>query len=75
MKTYALPAQAILAAIVAVIVLPVGAAAACAAVTATGVLGVLAADYGRALEPVRVQAEVVPFNAPNRPAVEQRQAA
>ena len=74
-NTNVLPAKVLLAALVAVIVLPVGAAAACAAVTATGMLSVFMADYGRTIEPVGVSAEVVPFDAPHCPAAEQRVAA
>jgi hypothetical protein len=66
MKTSTLPVTAFLAVLVAIIVLPVGAAAAAIAFTATGLLSVLAADYGRSLEPVRIPAEILPFGAPAR---------
>jgi hypothetical protein len=64
MKTSTLPLKAFLAVLVAIIFLPVGATAAAIAFTATGMLSILAADYGRSLEPVRVPAEIVPFGAP-----------
>ncbi|GEM_PF-914024 len=74
-NTNSLPAKVLLAALVAIIVLPIGAAAACTAFTATGVLSVFLADYGRSLGPVGAPAEVVPFGAPHCPATEQRMAA
>jgi len=64
MKTNTLPLKAFLTVLMAIIFLPVGATAAAIAFTATGLLSVLATDYGRNLEPIRVPAEIVPFGAP-----------
>jgi hypothetical protein len=75
MKTNILPSVAYLGAIAACLLLPVSAAAASIAVSATGMLCVLAADYGRNLEPVRVNSRVVPFNEPGCPAAAFREAA
>ena len=61
MKTNILPLVAFLAALGAILLVPVSAAAAAFAFTVTGVLSLLAADYGRTLEPVRVRANVIPF--------------
>ncbi len=66
MKTNILPLVAFLAALMATLTFPVGATAAAFAFTATGLLAVFAADYGRAIEPVRVPAGIVPFGGPGR---------
>jgi hypothetical protein len=70
MNNSSLPIKAFLGVLLAIILLPFGGAAAAIAFTATGLLSILAADYGRNLEPVRVTASVVPFEGPGRgPAV------
>jgi len=61
MKTNILPLIAFLAALGAILLVPVGAVAAAFAFTVTGVLSLLAADYGHTLEPLKARAEVVPF--------------
>jgi len=66
MKTTILPITAFLAALAATLTFPVGATAAAFALTATGVLSILAADYGRDLDPVSVEAQIVPFTPPAR---------
>ncbi len=62
MKTKILPVIAFLTAIAAFALLPVSAAAASIAVSVTGLASLLAADYGRNIEPLDVRAPVVPFN-------------
>jgi hypothetical protein len=62
MKTTSLPLVTFLAAIAAFALLPVSAVAASFAVTVAGILSILAADYGRSLEPLRVLAPVIPLN-------------
>jgi len=68
MKTPILPVIAYLAAVAAVTLLPVSAAAASIALSVTGMLSILAADYGRNLEPPRGPAPVVPIGL-SRPAL------
>ena len=75
MKTNVLPIKAFLAALGAILFIPVSAAAAVAAFTFTGVFALLAADYGRTLEPLRVPARVIPFRAPSCQSVEECSAA
>lgn len=60
MSTSTLPILTFAAAIAAFALLPVSAPAAGAAITVTGVLSILAADYGRAARTRRL-AEVVPL--------------
>ena len=66
MNTTILPAIAFLAALAALILLPVGAAAAAMTLTATGVLAIFLADYGRAKGPVKANAEIVGFEPQGR---------
>jgi hypothetical protein len=68
MKTSSLPIISFLVALAAAIFLPISAIAASVLLTVTGVLAILAADYGRTIEPVRAAAAVVPFEAPHRSA-------
>jgi hypothetical protein len=68
MKNNILTIKALVAVIAAVLFIPVGVGAACFAFTAAGFLAVFAADYGRSLEPVQVEAEIVPFRGQVRPA-------
>lgn len=75
MKANALPIIAFLAAIAAFVFLPVSAVAASIAVSVTGIVSVLAGDYGRSIEPVRVGSRLIPFDAPCRPAPGLREAA
>jgi hypothetical protein len=62
MKTSTLPVLSFLAALAALVLLPVSLPAAAVAVTVTGITTILAADYGKTLEPLRAQAPVVPFS-------------
>jgi hypothetical protein len=75
MKANALPIIAFLAAIAAFVFLPVSAVAASIAVSVTGIVSVLAGDYGRSIEPVRVGSRLIPFHAPCRPSAGLREAA
>lgn len=63
MKTNILPISAFLAAIVACVILPISAPAAALALTVTGLLSILAADYGRTIRPLSVPAEIVPIDS------------
>ena len=63
MKTNALPIKAFLGALGAIFVIPVSAVFAAASFTLTGILAVFLADYGRTIEPLRVRAAVLPFEA------------
>jgi hypothetical protein len=65
MKSNVLSLSTFLAAVAAIVLLPMSAAAAGVAFTVTGVLAVLVGDYGRPLQPVAPRAEVVPFPAAN----------
>jgi hypothetical protein len=70
MKNTSLPILAFLAAIAASIVLPLSATASGIALTVTGVIAMLAADYGRVLAPIQLPTNVVPFEHAHRgPAV------
>jgi hypothetical protein len=62
MKTTTLPIKAFLAALAAIAFLPVGPGAASIAFTVTGLLAILLSDYGREMEPVRINSNVVPFD-------------
>ena len=74
-RTSSLPILAFLAVLSAIILLPVGAAASSIALTVTGVLAVLAADYGREMSPVCVRASVIPFESPGRAPAGHKEAA
>ena len=74
-NTSSLPIIAFLAAIAAFVLLPVSAVGAAIAFSATGMIAVFAADYGRNLEPLRAEAQVVALNEARRPSVEFRTAA
>ena len=63
MKTNNLPMKAFLAALGAILFVPVSAVAAAFAFMVTGVFALLLADYGRTLEPLRAEAALVPFAA------------
>lgn len=75
MKTTILPIIAFLAAIAAFVLLPVSAVAASISFSVIGMLCVIAADYGRSIEPVRVESPVIPFNPPGCQPAGFRQAA
>jgi len=75
MKTNIIPVVSFLAVIAAFIFLPVSAVAASIAVSVTGIASVLAADYGRTVEPLRAESRVIPFKAPGRAPAELREAA
>jgi hypothetical protein len=66
MNNSSLPALAFLAVLAAAIVLPVSAGAASIALTMSGVLAMLAADYGHEMAPLRDTARVVAFEGPSR---------
>ncbi|HMD60877.1 MAG TPA: hypothetical protein VKG78_05580 [Opitutaceae bacterium] len=74
-KPSILPAVIFLAAIAASVLLPVGAAGASILLSVTGLISVLAADYGRTVEPLRAPARVVPLRGARRPSAEYRAAA
>ncbi|HEY1847847.1 MAG TPA: hypothetical protein VGG37_01515 [Opitutaceae bacterium] len=63
MKTHSLPVIAFLAALVAAAVLPFSGSTICFVLTFAGVVAMLAADYGREIRPVSLNADVVPFEA------------
>ena len=63
MKSNLLTIASILALASAFVILPVSAAAAGITFTVAGILAVFVADYSRAITPLRLPAEVVPFNA------------
>jgi hypothetical protein len=65
-RNSSLPILAFLAVLSAIILLPVGAAASSIALTVTGVVAILAADYGREISPLGLRASVVPFEASGR---------
>jgi hypothetical protein len=65
-KNSSIAVKAFLAALAAVALVPVGPAAATIAFTATGLLAVLASDYGRDVEPLRAPSGVVPFETSDR---------
>lgn len=50
----------------AIAILPVSTVAAGIILVATGILAVFAADYGRAIVPLTVRAEIIPFDSSNR---------
>lgn len=75
MKTKTLPVIAFLAAIAAFALLPVSAVAASIAVSFTGLASLLAADYGRNIEPLSVRAPIVPFGLSRHALAEYRTAA
>lgn len=75
MKTNSLPVISFLAVLAALVLVPVSAAVAGLAVSVSGIFLVAAADYGRNVEPVRAESEVVPFGAPGRAPVDERKAA
>jgi uncharacterized protein (DUF697 family) len=70
-----LPIATFTAAIAAFALLPVSAVAAVAAITVTGVLTILAADYGRSERPLRAAGELVPLSLTRAQPVEYRNAA
>ncbi|HMD60876.1 MAG TPA: hypothetical protein VKG78_05575 [Opitutaceae bacterium] len=75
MKTSTLPIIALLGAIAASFILPVGAVAASIAVSTTGMLSVFAADYGRSFGPLAVPAAPAPRKLPRPAPAEYRAAA
>ncbi len=62
MNTDNLPIKAFLASLGAIALFPFTAVAAAATFTVTGVFAIIVADYGRTIEPLRVNAAVVPFD-------------
>ncbi|HEY1847849.1 MAG TPA: hypothetical protein VGG37_01525 [Opitutaceae bacterium] len=61
MNTTTFPIKAFLAALAGAALLPVGPGFAALAFTASGLLALLASDYGRTLEPIRASAQLLPF--------------
>lgn len=74
-RNSSLPILAFLAVLSAIILLPVGAAASSIALTVTGVLAILAADYGREMAPLSARSNVMPFEAPGRTSAGLKEAA
>ncbi len=74
-KTNSLPVIAFLAVIAALILVPVSAVVAGFAVSVAGTLLIVAADYGRSVEPVRAESRIIPFGAPGCSPVDLRKAA
>jgi len=75
MKNHLLPTVAFLGFIAASVLLPVSAAAASIVLSVAGMISIVSADYGRALEPVRFETPAIPFPSPGRPQAEMREAA
>lgn len=75
MKNSSLPIIALLAAIAAIALLPVGPVVASIALTMTGLIAILASDYGQNLEPLQARADVVPFEFARRNAAGMNRAA
>jgi hypothetical protein len=65
MKTNTLPLVAFLAAIAAYAFLPMSAVAAFVALSVTGMISILAVDYGRGAEPAGIPAPAVPCDRPS----------
>jgi len=61
MKTNSLPVLSFLAALAGLVLLPLSVPAAAVAVTVTGLLPILAADYGRTVGRPQLRAPVLPF--------------
>ncbi len=63
MNTHILTISSVLAAILALFILPVSTAAAGIAFLVSGILAVFVADYGRSIEPLKPRAEIIPFDS------------
>ncbi|MFY9924516.1 MAG: hypothetical protein ABSF76_11875 [Opitutaceae bacterium] len=63
MNTHILTLSSVLAAVLALVILPVSTAAAGVTFLVSGILAVFVADYGRSIEPLKLRAEIIPFNA------------
>jgi hypothetical protein len=75
MNNTTLPILSFLAALAAILVLPVSAPTSCIALTFTGVLAILASDYGREIRPIQARANVIPADFSARKAVQLGRAA
>ena len=75
MKTNLLSLASVLAASAALILSFAGVVAAGVAFTVAGVLAIFALDYRRTLAPIRLPAEIIPFNPRDRAMQETRAAA
>ncbi len=75
MKTNVLPLIAFLAALAAFVLLPVSFVTASIALSVTGMISVIAADYGRSAKPLRVPARVISIDVPRLATAENRAAA
>jgi hypothetical protein len=73
--TSTLPAITFLAVIAALVLAPVSAVFAGLAISAAGIFLMLAADYGRAVTPLRTSSTIIPFGVPSRLADDLRHAA
>jgi hypothetical protein len=63
MKSNLLNNLPVLAVMASFLLVPVSTTAACMAFTFTGVVAMLVADYGREIEPLTAQAEIIAFRA------------
>jgi hypothetical protein len=75
MNNNALAALSFVAVLAATVFFPIAPATSSFALTLTGVLAMLASDYGRELRPVRIRAEVIPVDFSGRGATQSNQAA
>jgi hypothetical protein len=66
MKSNALTISSALAAIAAIVILPVSTVAAGIIFVVTGILAIFVADYGRTIKPLSLRAEIIPFNSTDR---------
>jgi len=63
MKSNTLAISSALAAIAAIVILPVSTVAAGIIFVMAGILAIFVSDYGRPIKPLGLTAEVIPFNA------------
>ena len=75
MKTNILSISSVLAASAALVLASAGVIAAGIAFTVAGVLAIFAMDYSRTISPVRLPAEIIPFNPSGRSVPEMSAAA
>jgi hypothetical protein len=66
MNNTSLPILSFLAVLAASIFLPISAPASCIALTITGVLAMLASDYGRELAPIEASSNLIPVDFAGR---------
>jgi hypothetical protein len=75
MNNSSLPALSFLAVLAAILFLPISAAASSIALTITGILAMLAFDYGRDVRPLQARADVVRVDFSGRHDAERNKAA